>query len=230
MRPGGRLVRRTYSGQLLYQAFAEACRELYSEDGPSRRPRKFSIICPLRCRSLPIRLLALIWWSRRLRCGIGVGIEIRRIEIIFSGNSDEREQRIPPRIGEGGSHALRRGDIGDPAHGPFRGNPFAGRMRKNGGEAKETAFLINLCRLNCRDFMPAKALADDIQAARQRGIAEGAVCFAREGGPDGANERFLWIGQLAWALARAAEMLPIASLERCMASALRAQDIKAHGA
>src|SRR5437016_5598221 len=33
----------------------------------------------------------------------------------------------------------------------------------------------------------------------------------------------------AWALARAAEMLPIASLERCMAGPLRAQDIKAHG-
>ncbi len=32
----------------------------------------------------------------------------------------------------------------------------------------------------------------------------------------------------AWALASAPEMLPIVSLERCMARALHAQDIKAH--
>jgi hypothetical protein len=138
----------------------------------------------------------MIRWSRQPRCGIGVGSEIRRIEIIFSGNANQREECIPPRIGEGGSHALRRRDIGNPAHRPFRGNPFARRMRKDSGEPKETAFLINLCRLNCRDLMPAKALADDIQAARQRRVAEGSVCFAREGGPNGTNERLLWIGQL----------------------------------
>jgi hypothetical protein len=33
-----------------------------------------------------------------------------------------------------------------------------------------------------------------------------------------------------WALASAPEMLPIASLERCMGGRLRAQDIKAHRA
>jgi hypothetical protein len=33
--------------------------------------------------------------------------EIRRIEIIFSGNADQREQGIAPGIGERRSHSLR---------------------------------------------------------------------------------------------------------------------------
>src|ERR1700730_2638194 len=69
-------------------------------------------------------------------------------------------------------------------------------MRKNGGEAKQTGLLVNFCRLDRRDLMPAKALAHDVQPARQRGIAEGAVRLPRERGPDGGNERLLWIGQL----------------------------------
>src|ERR1700731_1281923 len=73
-------------------------------------------------------------------------------------------------------------------------------------------------------------LLRNIQTARQRGIAEGAVGFPGEGGPDDSNERFLWIRRSAWALASAPEMLPIASLERCMGGRLRAQDIKAHRA
>src|SRR6478735_9918307 len=69
-------------------------------------------------------------------------------------------------------------------------------MRKNGGEAKQTGLLVNLRCLDRRDLMPAKALADNVQPARQRGIAEGAVRLARKGGSDGGNERLLWIGQL----------------------------------
>jgi hypothetical protein len=55
---------------------------------------------------LPVRLLATVRLSRGLRCGIGIGIEIRRIEIIFSGNAHKREKGIPPGVGEGGSHTL----------------------------------------------------------------------------------------------------------------------------
>src|SRR3954447_24115507 len=69
-------------------------------------------------------------------------------------------------------------------------------MRKNGREAKKAGFFIDARCLDRRDLMPAKALADNVQPARQRGIAEGAVRLAGEGGPDGGNERLLWIGQL----------------------------------
>jgi hypothetical protein len=69
-------------------------------------------------------------------------------------------------------------------------------MRKHCCEAQKAAFLVDLRRLNRRNLMPAKALAHDIQSARQRGIAEGAVRLAREGRADGGNERFLGIRQL----------------------------------
>src|SRR5438128_9220535 len=68
-------------------------------------------------------------------------------------------------------------------------------MRKNGREAKKAGFFIDARRLDRRDLMPAKALAHDVQPARKRGIAEGAIRLAREGRPDSGNERLLWIGQ-----------------------------------
>jgi hypothetical protein len=79
---------------------------------------------PLRCRTLLIR-------SRRLLCRIKDGIEIRRVEIIFSGDAHQGEKRIPPRVGERGSYSLRRGYIGDQANRPVRRYPLARRMRKN---------------------------------------------------------------------------------------------------
>src|SRR6266853_3749357 len=69
-------------------------------------------------------------------------------------------------------------------------------MCKNGCEPKEANLFVDVRRLDRRDLMPAKALADYVQPARQRGIAEGAIRLAREGGADGGSERFLWIGQL----------------------------------
>ena len=69
-------------------------------------------------------------------------------------------------------------------------------MRKDGCKAKEAGFLIDTGRLDGGDLVPSKALADNVQAARQRGIAGGAVGFAGEGVPDGRDERFLRICQL----------------------------------
>jgi len=44
---------------------------------------------------------------------IGQGaVEVRRIEIVLTSNSDQREQRIAPGIGEGGSHPMRGGRFG----------------------------------------------------------------------------------------------------------------------
>ena len=76
---------------------------------------------------------------------------------VFLGNAYKREKRISPGVGQRGAHALRRGHIGDRAHWPFRGDPFPGGMGKNGREAKEAAFAVDVRRLDGRDFMPAKA-------------------------------------------------------------------------
>jgi hypothetical protein len=61
------------------------------------------------------------------------GAEIRRIEIVFPGNSDQREQRISPRIGEGSPHPMRGRRFADRADRPVRGDPFARRMRQRRG-------------------------------------------------------------------------------------------------
>ena len=53
----------------------------------------------------------------------------------FSGNPDQREKCIPPRISERSSHALGGPDIADLTHRPFRANPFARGMRKHGYQA-----------------------------------------------------------------------------------------------
>ena len=59
-------------------------------------------------------------------------------------------------------------------------------MGKDRGEAKKPGFLIYLRGLDLCDLMPAKALADNVQPVRQRGISEGAVWLAEEGS-DGAH-------------------------------------------
>jgi hypothetical protein len=55
---------------------------------------------------MPIRL-GVITSSRLLHFSLAHATEIRCVEIIFSGNADEREQRIAPGIGERRSHSLR---------------------------------------------------------------------------------------------------------------------------
>jgi hypothetical protein len=55
--------------------------------------------------------------------GFGCCIEVRRVEIIFPSNADQREKRIAPGIGECRPHSLRRSYIGDRTHGPFGGDP-----------------------------------------------------------------------------------------------------------
>src|SRR5262245_33088880 len=42
--------------------------------------------------------------------------QIRRIEVIFAGDTDEGEQRIAAGIGQCGAHALGIGGLGDRAH------------------------------------------------------------------------------------------------------------------
>src|SRR5260370_407152 len=111
------------------------------------------------------RLDAMIGSGQLSRFGFGCRIEVRRVKIILSSNADEREQRIAPGIGECRSHSLRRGYIGDRTHGPFRGDPLAGRMSKDSGEAKKPGIFVDCGGLDCCDLIPAKALADNVQTA-----------------------------------------------------------------
>jgi hypothetical protein len=56
----------------------------------------------------------------------GCCTQIRRIEIIFPGNSEQRKKRIAPRIGERRSHTMWRGGFSDWTNRPVR---MAGRAQ-----------------------------------------------------------------------------------------------------
>src|SRR5437016_14464933 len=75
-------------------------------------------------------------------------------------------------------------------------------MRKHSGEAKKPGIFVDCGGLDCRDLMAAKALADNVQAARQRGVPEGAVSFTVEVRSDGRDKRLLWIGQFCLCLGK----------------------------
>ncbi len=81
--------------------------------------------------------IAAIWSRAMVRNYVGAArvdrfgdVEVRSIEIIFTGYADERKKRVPPRIGKGRPHALRACHVFKCANGPIRCDPFAGRMRE----------------------------------------------------------------------------------------------------
>src|SRR6516164_2958782 len=74
--------------------------------------------------------------------------KIRRIEIIFTGNADQREQGIASRIGQGRTHPLRPLSLRNRADRPIRGNPLFGGMRQNCAEPNNASRFINRGGLN----------------------------------------------------------------------------------
>src|SRR5262249_17349791 len=91
--------------------------------------------------------------------------EIRRIEIVFSGNPDQREQRIAPSISQSRTHTVRPFGLGDGADRPVRSDPFSRRMRKHGRQVDYPARLVDRGGLHGRDLMLTKRLAHDVEAA-----------------------------------------------------------------
>ncbi len=63
-------------------------------------------------------------------------VEIGCVEIVLSGNADQREQSVPSCVGERRAHSARRRRFADHADRPFRRQPLARRMGKRGAEAK----------------------------------------------------------------------------------------------
>ena len=99
--------------------------------------------------------------------------QIRRVEIILAGDSNQGEQRIAPRIGERRAHPMRGavsliGQTGqsDEIHSPEEWASIVVRLTS-------PAVLVDRGRLDRRDLVPAEAFADDVEPARERGIAKG---------------------------------------------------------
>ena len=128
--------------------------------------------------------------------------------IVLARDADEGEQGIAARIGEGGPKAMRGGGLADRAHRPVRGDPFARGMGEHGRQADQAA-RVDLGRLNGRDLVPSKALADDVEAARRAAHSESVRSGSAEWGGEGGGQRLLGIDESACALASAAAIAPI---------------------
>ena len=183
MCPDGRIIGRIDGSKLPDQPLPQACRLLRRENGSCGAYGGLSAIPgrPLRSCSVAVRLAAMIGSQRLLEAGFWYGAEIRRIEVIFPGNPDQREEGVSAGIGERRAHALRRAGVADRANRPIRRQPFTGSVGEHGRQSYQASVLIDLGRLHSRDLMPAQALAHDFKTARQRRIAERPVGFPREG-------------------------------------------------
>jgi hypothetical protein len=65
----------------------------------------------------------------------GYCFQIRCIQIVLSGNSNERERRIAARIGRCGPHTVRSRGFARSADWPIGGNPLPGGVHQEGREA-----------------------------------------------------------------------------------------------
>jgi hypothetical protein len=113
------------------------------------------------------------------------GSKVGRVQIVFSRDADQGEQRIAAGVGQRGPHAVRRCRLADCANRPFRQQPFARRMREDGRQSDPSRFLVDRRGLHGCDFMRAERLADDIEPCGERGVAEDLIAFARVGRANG---------------------------------------------
>jgi hypothetical protein len=86
----------------------------------------------------------------------------------------------------------------------------------------EPRFLVESCGLNCRDLVPTQALAHDVETAGHRKVR----CSSRNGEPIAPVNDFSGLVNSICALASAAAIVPIDSLERCIVG-LRLIELKA---
>jgi hypothetical protein len=145
--------------------------------------------------------------------GTGRG-EIRSVEIILSGDTNNREQRVASGISERRSHPAQHRRFTDGAHGPLRRQPLARRMGKRRDEFR---LFVNRGRLDGCGFVTAERLPHDIEAARERRIAKGLIMIARVRRTNGRSQRLLRIGEFRLRFRQCRRDRPMDSLDRCIA-------------
>ena len=130
-------------------------------------------VCAVAETARPHRMGAALTYARRYALFTLVGIageddldapllglrnranQIWGIQIVFTGNADQREQRITPGIGQRRAHSVWRRCLGNRTNRPVRGDPFSRRMRKHSREIDDPHRLIDCCSLYGRDLMLA---------------------------------------------------------------------------
>jgi hypothetical protein len=104
--------------------------------------------------------------------------------------------------------------------------PFPRGKREHRGQTNQPGLPVDCGGLHVCNLVLAQDLADDIEPARERGVAKGPVGVSREGDRIVATSNFSGLASSARALTSAAAMVPIDSVQRCMAR-LRLEEIEA---
>jgi len=92
-------------------------------------------------------------------CRGGRGEQVGRIEIVFSGYADQREQRIAAGVSEGGAHAMGSCRFAGRADRPVGGDPFAGGVEEGRCELDQPSLTLDRRCLYRGNLVLAKALA-----------------------------------------------------------------------
>lgn len=87
-----------------------------------------------------------------------------------------------------------RGRVTDRADRPVRRHPFAGSTDKGGGQPDQVGIATHGGGLHGCDLVQAETLAEQIKAARERGIAKCPALFPREWRGNRRGERFFRTG------------------------------------
>src|SRR5216684_8354880 len=106
------------------------------------------------CRRMSVQLLR----TARIRCAPDAR-QIRRIELVLSSNSNQREQGIAPGICQRGTHLMRCRGVADRADRPVGGYPFPGGVCEYGSQPNEPILLTDGSGLHGRDLVFAHGLA-----------------------------------------------------------------------
>ena len=88
------------------------------------------------------------------------------IDIILASNTDQREQRVTPGIGQRRAHAVRSGCLSDGADRPIRSNPFSRSVRQNRAEPDDASIVVDGSGLHRRDLMLAQGFSHNVEPAR----------------------------------------------------------------
>src|SRR3954471_10288315 len=110
--------------------------------------------------------------------------KIWRIQIVLASNPDQREQGVTAGVGQRRAHALGIGSFGDGTDRPIRCDPFAGGVRKRGGQIDHPGGLVDGGGLHGRNLMLPQRLAHDVEATGERRITEATLPLPGTAGPD----------------------------------------------
>ncbi len=133
------------------------------------------LFCGIEARYLAHELIAALRWrsaahrtARGHRFGacaaflLRARVEVRRIEVVFSRDANQREQRVSAGVGQCSSHSVRGRRIRQPADRPIGRDPLSRRVGENRGQADGAGRGIDGGGLDGRDLLLAQGLTNNV--------------------------------------------------------------------